>query len=93
LLTGTLDHLGEVDLGPDVSIEVGLSARLINLKTGDLLWQGAASRKVKLDQHSVPAIVAEISREVEIVVGDLVSSMQDHVSTASLSLSGSNTQQ
>ncbi len=93
LVTGTLDHLEEVDQGSNVSIEVGLSARLINLRTGEVLWQGASSRKTKLDERSVPGIVAEMSRELGSVIEGLVSSMQDHVSAASLTPTRSSTEQ
>ena len=93
LVTGTLEHLEEVDQGSNVSIEVSMSARLINLRTGEVLWQGASSKSAKLDQRSVPGMVAEMSREVTDTVEALVSSMQERVSTASLSLSRANTQQ
>jgi ABC-type uncharacterized transport system auxiliary subunit len=93
LMTGAIDHLEEVDDGANVSIEVGLSARLINLRTGEVLWQGASSRDAKVEQRSVPGIVAEMSHEVSDIVEGLVSSMQNHVSTASSSLNRSNTQQ
>ncbi len=86
LMTGTIDHLEEIDDGPNVSVEVALSARLINLRTGEVLWQGASSKDVKLDQRTVPGVVAEMSREVSDVVAGLVSSMQNRVSLASSSL-------
>jgi len=92
LVTGTLDHLEEVREGKDVSIEVGLSARLINLRTGDVLWQGSSSKNEKLDQRSVPGIVAEMSREMTNIVVSLVSSLQDGISTNPSALSRSNTQ-
>jgi cholesterol transport system auxiliary component len=93
LLTGVIDHLEEVDQGSNISIEVSLSARLINLRTGDVLWQGASSKTAKVDQLSIPGIVAEMSRKVATVVEGLVSSMQDRVSAASFSVSRSNTEQ
>ena len=90
LVTGTLDHLEEVDQGSNVSIKVGLSARLTNLRTGEVLWQGASSSNAKLDQRSVPGEVAEMSREVGSVVENLISSMQDRLSASRLPLSHSN---
>src|SRR5580704_12853903 len=57
LLTGTLDHLEEVDQGSQVSIEAGLSARLIDTRTGGVLWQDTLSKTVLLDQRSVPGVV------------------------------------
>jgi len=90
LVTGTLDHLEEVDQGSNVSIKVGLSARLTNLRTGEVLWQGASSSNAKLDQRSVPGEVAEMSREVGSVVENLISSMQDRLPASRLPLSHSN---
>jgi uncharacterized lipoprotein YmbA len=90
LVTGTIDHLEEVDQGTNVSIEVSLSARLTNMKTGEVLWQDRTSKTTTLDQHSVSGIVAEMSRDLTDAVYRLVSSMQDHVTTASASLSRSN---
>jgi len=93
LVTGTLDHLEEVDQGSNVSIKVGLSARLTNLRTGEVLWQGASSSNEKLDQRSVPGEVAEMSREVGSVVENLISSMQDRLSAARLPGSQSKSEQ
>jgi uncharacterized lipoprotein YmbA len=81
LLTGTLDHLEEVDSGADVSIEVGISARLVDLKSGDTLWQGSSSKNGKVGQRSVSGTVAEMSRELGSAVDALVSSLQDRVAT------------
>ena len=93
LLTGTVDHLEEVDQGTNVSVEVTLSARLINLRTGEVLWQDTSSQTAKLDQRSVAGIVAEMSQDLGSAVGNLVSSMQNRLTMASSSRSGSNTEQ
>jgi ABC-type uncharacterized transport system auxiliary subunit len=91
LVTGTLDHLEEVDQGTNVSIQVSVSARLINLRTGVVIWQDTASKTTRLDQRSVPGIVAEMSRDLTDAVERLVSSMEDRVAGASsASLGGSN---
>jgi uncharacterized lipoprotein YmbA len=79
LMTGSIDHLEEVDQESSVSIEVSLSARLINLQTGEVLWHGASSKTAKLDQRSVPGIVTGMSQEVGNTVEGLIASMQDHV--------------
>jgi ABC-type uncharacterized transport system auxiliary subunit len=93
LLTGTVDHLEEVDHGTNVSIEVTLSARLINLRTGEVLWQDTSSQTAKLDQRSVAGIVAEMSQDLASAVGHLVSSVQDHLTVASSSQSRLNSDQ
>jgi len=84
VLTGEIEHLEEVDHGADVSIEVSLSAQLTSERSGEVLWQGTTSKIAKLDQRSISGVVAAMSREVGLAVEDLVSSMQDHVSAASL---------
>jgi uncharacterized lipoprotein YmbA len=93
LVTGTLEHLEEVDEGRDVSIEVRLSAQLRNLRTGEVLWQDTSSKTAKLDQRSVRGIVAEMSREQHDAVQQLVSSMQDRLAASAISPSRSNTEQ
>lgn len=93
MITGTIEHLEEVDQGASVSIEVGLSAQLINLRTGDVLWQGASSKTATLDRRSVPGIVAEMSRNLEDAIQHLVASMQDRLSASAISPSRSNTEQ
>src|SRR5579863_2443146 len=79
LVKGTLEHLEEVDQGASVSIEVSLSAQLINLRTGEVLWQDTSSKTTKLDRRSVPGVVAEMSRNLEDAVQHLVASMQDRL--------------
>lgn len=83
LITGRLDHLEEVDDGSTVTVEVGLSAELVSLKTDELLWQGTSLQTAKVDQRSVPGVVAEMSRDLGTAVHQLVSSMQDHLSVDS----------
>src|SRR5450432_845290 len=44
LLAGSLDRLEELDNGRSVSVDVGISAVLKNLKTGDVIWSGRSSK-------------------------------------------------
>lgn len=83
LVVGTIDRLEEIDQGNNVSVELSLSARLIDLRTGEVLWHDTSSKTAKVDQHSVPGIVTEMSRDLGDVVQRLVSSMQDRLVTAS----------
>jgi len=86
LVTGTLDHLEEVDKGRDVFIEVGLSAQLKNLKTGEVLWIDSSSETSKVGNRTVPSIVAEMSQAAENAVEHLVCSMQNRVASSSASI-------
>lgn len=82
LLTGTLNHLEEIDHGADVSTEVSISARLVDLQTGQVIWQDTSSKTSKLEQRSVPGIVAEMSHDLGSVVQNLVASMQERLKAA-----------
>ena len=85
MLTGTLDHLEEVDEGSKVSIKVGVSARLADAATGEVLWQGESTKVATLDQRSVAGIVSAMSHELASAVADLAGSIQDRLATASSS--------
>ena len=87
LLTGTLDHLEEVDKGREVFVEVCVSAQLTNMRTGDVLWRDTSSETTKLDDRAVPGLVTAMSQTAESVVAHLVSSMQERLATASASIS------
>jgi ABC-type uncharacterized transport system auxiliary subunit len=80
VLSGTLDHLEELDRDGKVSVQVAISARLVSAKTGEVLWQGTSSKSATPDQHTIAAIVAEMSRQVGSAVESLVLSMEDRVS-------------
>jgi uncharacterized lipoprotein YmbA len=79
LITGVLEDLEEVDLGEEVSVKVGLSAQLMNMRTGGVLWRDTSSQTEKLEHHSKTGIVDEMSKATESAVEQLASSMQDHV--------------
>jgi uncharacterized lipoprotein YmbA len=76
VVTGAIDHMEEVDDGANVSVEIALSAQLVDEKTGDVVWQGNASRNLKLDHHSVHGVVALMSEGLGVAVRELVSSLQ-----------------
>jgi ABC-type uncharacterized transport system auxiliary subunit len=85
LLTGSLDHLEEVDSGSSLSVEVGISAKLQDLKSGDIIWSGASSKTSRVDQRTISGIVDEMSRDISAAAGQLVSSMRSQALQRSLS--------
>jgi hypothetical protein len=86
LVIGTLDDLEEVDKDRQVFVEVRVSARLTDLRTGDVLWSDTSSETTKPEDHAVPDLVAAMSQTAESVVTRLISSMQYQLSRASASL-------
>ncbi len=83
LLTGSLDHLEEVDSGRSVSVEVGISAKLQNVKTGSVMWSDTSFKTSEVRQRSLSAVVAEMSRDLSEAATQLVSSMRSQVSQSS----------
>jgi ABC-type uncharacterized transport system auxiliary subunit len=79
VMTGTIEHLEEVDSGKSVSIDVGVSAGLIDFRTGEILWHGSASSDAVVEQRSVSGVVSQLSLGLGSAVQELISSMQDHV--------------
>jgi ABC-type uncharacterized transport system auxiliary subunit len=80
LITGSLDHLEEFDENSNVSVEVGLSARIINLRSGEVLWRGTSIKTVKVEDRSVPGVVSDMSRGLGSAVNSLADSMQEQLS-------------
>jgi uncharacterized lipoprotein YmbA len=85
LLTGSLDHLEEVDSERSVSVEVELSAKLQNVKTGIVMWSDRSFKTSEVNQRSLPAVVAEMSRDLSEAATQLVSSIRIQVPQSSFS--------
>jgi uncharacterized lipoprotein YmbA len=83
LLTGSLDRLEEVDHVRSVSVEVAISAKLQNVKTGNVVWSDTSFKASEVDQRSLPGIVAEMSRDLSVAATQLVSSMRSHIPQSS----------
>lgn len=80
LLTGSLDHLEERDDGRSVSVDVGVSASLKNMKTGAVIWSSTSSKTSAVDQRSVLGVVAAMSRDLSEATGQLVASLRNRLS-------------
>jgi uncharacterized lipoprotein YmbA len=83
LLTGSLDRLEEVDSEVSVAVEVEISGKLQNVKTGNVVWSDSSFKTSKVNQRSLPAVVAEMSRDLSEAATQLVSSMRSRVSESS----------
>jgi ABC-type uncharacterized transport system auxiliary subunit len=76
LITGTLDDLEEVDQSHGVFIKVSITAQLMNVKTGNVVWSDASSRTTSLEDHAMAGLVAGMSQAADQAITNLVSSMQ-----------------
>ncbi len=72
ILSGRLEKLEELDYGSGVRVEVAMSAQITNVKNGLTVWTNAVDEVGKVEQHSVPGVVAEMNRAMERSVAKLV---------------------
>jgi ABC-type uncharacterized transport system auxiliary subunit len=79
VLSGTLEHLEELDHAGKVSVQVTISARLVTANNGEVVWQDTSSKTGTPDQRTIAAIVDEMSRQMGSAVESLVSSMGNRV--------------
>jgi uncharacterized lipoprotein YmbA len=76
LITGTLNHLEEIDQRHQVLMNVSISAQLTNVKTGDVVWSAVSAQTTSPKGHAVPDLVAGMSQSADQAINNLVSSMQ-----------------
>jgi uncharacterized lipoprotein YmbA len=79
LITGSVDHLEEVDQGRDVFVKVGVSAQLVDLKSRTVMWQDVSLRTSRVENRSVPSLVAGMSEAAHEAITHLLSSMQNRL--------------
>lgn len=79
LLSGTLEKLEEVDYGAGVTVEAKLSAELMNLRTGSIVWSGNAAESSRVEGRDVNAVVAGMSRALESSIYRLLTEMEHQV--------------
>lgn len=85
LLTGRLEKLDEIDYGGDVRVEAKLSAELINLRTGSIVWTGDAAQTSKVESRDVNSVVAEMSEALQQSMHRLLTGMEQQVSRTEIS--------
>jgi ABC-type uncharacterized transport system auxiliary subunit len=72
LVSGRLEKLAEIDYEGGVKVEVAVSAQMIRLETGKIVWSKAVSEVGVVNQHDVPAVVSEMSHTMERAIEKLL---------------------
>ncbi len=75
VLSGKLQKLEEVDYEDGVKVEVTLSAQIARVSTGATVWSNTVSEVGKVPQRSVPGVVAEMNRTMELALNKLLSTI------------------
>jgi ABC-type uncharacterized transport system auxiliary subunit len=80
LVSGRLEKLEEVDYGGGVSVQAKLSAELMNLRTGSIVWSGNAAETSRVEGRDVNAVVTAMSHATQKSINSLLSGMEHQVS-------------
>jgi ABC-type uncharacterized transport system auxiliary subunit len=72
VVSGRLEKLEEIDYEGGVKVEVAVSAQMIRLETGTIVWSKAVSEVGVVNQHDVPTVVSEMSHTMERAIEKLL---------------------
>jgi ABC-type uncharacterized transport system auxiliary subunit len=75
VLSGHIEELEEVDHGQDVQAVCTISARLVDGRTGSVVWSGRTSSSVPVTERNVEGVVRSLSKAAHETVERLVTSM------------------
>ena len=80
LLSGRFEKLEEVDYGGGISVRAKLSAELMNLRTGAIVWSGNAAESSRVEGRDVDAVVTAMSHAMQKSINSLLAGMEHQVS-------------
>jgi len=72
VLSGNLEKLEETDYNGGVKVEVAISAQMVSLSTGAMVWSNSVSEVGQVDKRDVPAVVAEMNRIMDRAIQKLL---------------------
>ena len=83
LMSGRIDQLDEIDSTEGVRVAARLSAELLDLRTGAMVWTGEAGETSEVETRNVNAVVVEMSHAVQKSIDRLVVSLNQQISVKS----------
>jgi ABC-type uncharacterized transport system auxiliary subunit len=81
LFSGKLEKLEEVDYEGVVRVEVGLSAQITRVSNGTTVWSNNVFEAGKVSQRTVPGVVAQMNRTMELAINKLLSTIPAPLAT------------
>jgi len=73
IFSGRLEKLEEVDYDAGVKVEVAMSAQITRVATGVTVWSNAVSEVGTVSKRSVPGVVAQMNRTMDLAINKLLS--------------------
>jgi ABC-type uncharacterized transport system auxiliary subunit len=83
VVSGRLEKLEEINYEGGVKVEVAVSAQMIRLETGKIVWSKAVSEVGVVNQHDVPTVVSEMSHTMERAIEKLLTPVPGTLTTVS----------
>ncbi len=81
LMGGRLERLEEIDYGGGVRVEARLSAEVVNLHGGAIVWTGDADESLGVNTRDVDSVVVEMSHAIQESIDGLVTSLDRQLRT------------
>ena len=75
VLSGKLEKLEEIDYERGIKVEVALSAQITKVATGATVWSNSVSEVATVDQRTVPGVVSEMNRTMDLAINKLLVSV------------------
>jgi ABC-type uncharacterized transport system auxiliary subunit len=75
IFSGKLEKLEELDYEAGVKVEIALSAQITRVSTGATVWSNAVSETGTVSQRSVPGVVAEMNKTMDLAINKLLSTL------------------
>ena len=83
LMSGRLEQLEEVDSAGAVRVTAKLSAELLDLRTGAMVWSGEGSETSEVETRNVNSVVVEMSHAVQKSIDRLVAGLNQRLPVSS----------
>ena len=90
VVSGRLEKLEETDYEGGVKVEVAVSAQMIRIDTGTIVWSKAVSEVGEVNQRDVPAVVSEMSHTMERAIEKLLTPVPGALPTVSTAAANRN---
>lgn len=81
IFSGKLEKLEEADYQAGIKVDVAISAQIISAKSGATVWSNSVSEVGTVSQRTVPGVVSEMNRTLDLAINKLLSTVPAPLST------------
>lgn len=81
IFSGKLEKLEEADYQAGIKVDVAMSAQIISVKSGATVWTNSVSEVGTVSQRTVPGVVSEMNRTLDLAINKLLSTIPAQLRT------------